>query len=123
MKYCAYCGNKLLDEAVMCPNCKKMVGSFEFDNNTRRAPREEVLEGQPTGLQTVAKIFMIISTIIMGFGVIPLAWCLPMTLSYSRKIREGEPVTTGFKICTLLFVNTIAGILMLLDNTNNEWVD
>ncbi|MBQ8076756.1 MAG: zinc ribbon domain-containing protein [Eubacterium sp.] len=23
MKYCEYCGNRLYDEAVMCPNCKR----------------------------------------------------------------------------------------------------
>ena len=68
-----------------------------------------------TTLQTVAKIFMIISTVLMGFAIIPLAWCIPMTVIYCRKIKNGEPVGLGFKICSLLFVSLIAGILMLID--------
>lgn len=70
---------------------------------------------QPSGLTVAAKILMIISTVAMGLYLIPLAWCLPMTLNFCKKIKEGQPVTMGFKICTLLFVNTIAGILMLCD--------
>ena len=61
-------------------------------------------------------VFMIIGTVFMGFSIIPLAWCLPMTIIYNRKIKNGEVVGTGFKVCSLLFVNTIAGILMLCDN-------
>ena len=73
---------------------------------------------QPSGLSTAAKIFMIISTVVMGLYIIPLAWCLPMTISYFNKIKNRQPVSTGFKVCTLLFVNTIAGILMLCDKDN-----
>lgn len=69
-----------------------------------------------TGMQTAAKILMIISTVIMGIYIIPLAWCLPMTISYFRKLKNNEPVTTGFKICVLLFVNLISGILMLCED-------
>lgn len=73
---------------------------------------------QPSGLSVAAKVFMIISTVVYGLYIIPLAWCLPMTISYSKKIKNGEPVSTGFKVCTLLFVNLIADILMLCDNNN-----
>ena len=71
-----------------------------------------------SGLATVAKILMIVSTVVTGLYLIPLAWCIPMTISYSNKLKNGLPVSTGFKICTLLFVNTIAGILMLCDKDN-----
>lgn len=67
------------------------------------------------GMQTACKVLMIISTVVMGLYLIPLAWCIPMTVSYSNKIKTGQPISTGFKVCTLLFVNTIAGILMLVD--------
>ena len=73
---------------------------------------------KPSGLSIAAKVLMIISTVVYGFYLIPLAWCLPMTISYSNKIKYGQPVSTGFKVCTLLFVNLIAGILMLCDNDN-----
>ncbi len=108
MKYCSHCGNELLDEAVICPKCGCMV---EYN------PRVEKQETQKnSGLKIAAKVFMIISTVFLGFYIIPLAWCLPMTISYSRKVENGESVSLAFKICSLIFVNTIAGILMLCDN-------
>ena len=108
MKFCPKCGTQLVDEAVVCTGCGCAVA----------APAEAnvaVAAKPASGLTTAAKILMIISTVVTGFYLIPLAWCLPMTISYSKKIKNGEPVGTGFKICTLLFVNTIAGILMLCD--------
>ena len=39
---------------------------------------------------------------------------------YVRKMGVGEKVGTAFKVCTLLFINIIAGILMLCDNESNE---
>ena len=68
-----------------------------------------------SGLSTAAKIFMIIATVVQGIYILPLAWCLPMTLSYCKKVKNNQPIGIGFKICSLLFVNTIAGILMLCD--------
>ena len=65
------------------------------------------------GIKIAAKVFMVISCVVMGLWIITLAWTIPMTSSYSRKINSNEPVSVGFKICTLLFINVIAGILML----------
>ena len=38
-----------------------------------------------------------------------------MTLSYFKSVKEGRPVSLAFKICSLLFVNTIAGVAMICD--------
>ena len=56
---------------------------------------------------------------------IPLAWMVPMIVHYFKKTRAGEPTTLTFKICTLLFVNLLAGIFMLCfepsaDNTTKD---
>lgn len=67
-----------------------------------------------SGLLTAAKIFMILSCISGAFFyLIPLAWMLPMTISLFGKAKRGQPISVGFKVCTLLFVNLIAGILLL----------
>ena len=60
-------------------------------------------------------IFMIIGMIAtaistMGIG---LFWCVPMFVHYCK---NSYFVGAGFKIYTLLFVNTIAGILMFCDD-------
>ena len=69
-----------------------------------------------SGLKTAAKVLLIIGTVIQGFYLVPLLWCLPMTISYFRKVKNNEEITSGFKVCVLLFVNAVAGILMLCDN-------
>ncbi len=75
---------------------------------------------KPSGLATAAKVLMIIGTIINGLTgyLIPLAWCIPMTVVYCNKLKSGEPIGTGFKVCSLLFVSLIGGILMLCDKEN-----
>jgi len=104
MKYCTKCAAQLPDEAVFCTGCGA---------STNTQPEEQAKEST---LKTVAKIFMLISTILMGLWLIPLAWCIPMTVSYWKKIKSGAPIGVGFKICSLLFVSTIAGVIMLCDN-------
>ncbi len=107
MKYCTKCGNQLIDEAVICTKCGCSTGYQCFSKNS--------ISQTSSGLKTAAKILMIVGTVVMGLYIIPLAWCIPMTISYCNKIKRGETISIGFKVCSLLFVNTIAGILMLCD--------
>lgn len=107
--YCSKCGAEIMDEAVVCTKCGCLVGE-------KKMPARVRTQKDDSGLKKVAKIFMIISCVVMGLWIITLAWTIPMTMSYSKKIENGEPVTTGFKVCTLLFVNVIAGVLMLCCN-------
>ncbi len=103
MKYCSKCGKELDDEAVVCTNCGCAVPN---KNNVSNA----------SGIQTAAKVFMIIGIVATAFFyLIPLAWTIPMTIYYFNKCNNGEKVGVGFKICSLLFVSLIAGILMLVD--------
>lgn len=103
MKYCSHCGNEIMDDTYICPNCGCKINSEEESNS---------------GLKTAAKIFMIIGCIINSIYLflIPLLWCIPMTVSYFKKTKNNEEISTGFKVCTLFFVNIVAGILMLCDN-------
>ena len=62
-----------------------------------------------------------------NFGVVgiwmkalPLAWVLPMTLNYIKKSKANEPTTLAFKICTLIFVSLLVGVLMLCCEQNAE---
>jgi len=65
----------------------------------------------------IEKSDLILYAVIYGIGpIITLAWCVPMTRSYFDKVKKGESVSFEFKMCTLLFVSLIAGILMFCDN-------
>ena len=97
-------------------------------------PKQAYVAHARSGIGGAAKALMIISMIAMSLmplvggllmgsivlgligAAIPLAWCLPMTIVYSKSLKRGEPVGTGFKVCTILFINLAAGILMFCDN-------
>lgn len=105
MSYCKKCGSNLNDGDTFCSNCGTQINEQPKSN----------------ALLTVAKVFIIIGcvlTSLYGF-IIPLAWCLPMTLKLCKKINNGENISTGFKVCTLLFVSAVGGILLLCDSQNN----
>ncbi|MBQ9080352.1 MAG: hypothetical protein IJY27_04685 [Clostridia bacterium] len=59
-------------------------------------------------METAAKVFIIIGMIAGFWYVLPLVFGI-IALS---KMKKGQ-MTTGWKVCTLLFVNLIAGILLL----------
>ena len=111
MKYCKNCGQELPEEADFFSNCGAQC---YYKVEPTHQPQSNANEGST--LKTLALVFMIIATVISGFAIIPLCWCIPMTVYYSKRIKTGEPIDIGFKICTLLFVSTLSGILMLVDN-------
>lgn len=104
MKYCSHCGNELHEEAVICVKCGCSV--------EKPLPAAKSLRKDDT-LATVIKVFLIISCIAQGWLIIPLAWCIPMTISIFKKLNNSEPIGTGFKVCTLIFVSVVSGICLL----------
>ena len=129
MKYCSKCGSEIADEAVVCPKCGCAVDNVKTSSSGN-------------GIKTATKVFLVLSCVsscIMtliyficamvaiadGSGglfftylllSLPSFWVVPMTISYFSKVKNGEILGTGFKVCTLIFVNIVAGILMLCDN-------
>ena len=61
-------------------------------------------------MKTVAKVLMIISMICGFWTILPLIF----GIIGLKKLKNGE-MTTGWKVMILLFVNVIAGILLLCD--------
>ena len=107
--YCSKCGNEIMDEAVICPKCGCATGYKAHLTNVRQRSR---------GLIVATKVFMILGTIIAALSLylIPLLWCIPMTVAYFSMTKNEEHIGVGFKVCCLLFVSVIGGILMLCDN-------
>ncbi len=64
----------------------------------------------------VAYVIALVTTIICGLGVIPLAWMIPMT-NKIKKAKEGHAVLTfSFEMCVLIFLNPVAGVFLLTDH-------
>lgn len=64
-------------------------------------------------MQTAAKVFIIIGMVFGFWYVLPLIFGFIAL----HKMKNGT-MTTGWKVCTLLFVNTIGGILLLCSHDN-----
>jgi len=102
MKYCTHCGAELVDDAVLCIHC-----------GCQTEKGKPQTQAKDDSIQTVIKVFLIFGCISLGWLLVPLAWCIPITVSIFRKMNAGEPISTGLKVCSLLFVNLIAGICLL----------
>lgn len=118
MKYCKNCGEKLDDDAKFCPKCGEKVGELKQTVQTTQNTQNN--SSSQDSLGTVAFVFMILSCVFLGLYLIPLIWCIPMTVCLNRQLKSGEPISVGFKICILIFVSLIAGILLLCRNENNQ---
>ncbi len=82
-----------------------------------RGKRKNKSKKNSSTLKTVAKIFMLLGCIASAFlWLVPLCWTIPMTVKYWRDVAYHRPTSVAFKVCSLFFVNVIAGILMLCDN-------
>lgn len=103
MKYCQNCGAEVNDNAVVCTSCGCAVSSETKSNEKNGSD----------GLAVASKVFLILGCIAQGWLLIPLAWCLPITISICGKMNRGETVGTGLKVCSLIFVSLVAGILLL----------
>lgn len=114
MKYCQSCGKEMDDDAAFCPNCGTKIA-----NQTKENQVVQTQQATDT-LGLIAFIFMILGTIAMGFALFPLIWCIPMTIYLNNGLKNGEPIGIGFKVCTLLFVSLVAGILLLCRQETNE---
>ncbi len=63
-----------------------------------------------TLMKTLEKVFIILGMIFGCAAIYPIV----LGLIVLHKMKEG-PLSTGWKVVTLLFVNLIAGILLLCD--------
>lgn len=123
MKFCSHCGAEINDDAVICMNCGCQVDGADTQEQDPGVAKTN------QNLGTAAKVFYILTMVACAFNaviylplgylvyalclLIPLAWVIPMFVVLNKKLKNGEPIGTGFKVCSLLFVNLIAGILLL----------
>lgn len=71
-------------------------------------------------MKLAAFILCVISTVAMGIMIVPLIWCIPMTIAVYKAYKGEKELSVGFNVCVLLFVNTISGILLLVDNSESD---
>jgi len=82
------------------------------------APATSPNENDKT-LRLVAFIFNLITTVSIGWLIIPLAWMIPMTVISWGIYKGTKKNTVAFGVCTLIFLNVVSGILLLV-STKDE---
>lgn len=140
MKYCTHCGEQIDDEALICPKCGCATPKGEEVFEINKSNFSSNNNNETLGL--VAKIFMILTcvgcviTAFASFGansvngaaaavggligsLIPLCWVIPMTIKIHNSLKNGEKLSTAFKVCTLIFANIVSGILLLCMKEDN----
>ena len=121
MKYCTYCGNQLDDNDAFCAKCGRKADSNNQNNNSYNNYNDNsFISSNDSGLVIAIKVLMVIHCAILAFTTLGfgLIWSIPMTISYFNRIKRGQKISTGFKVCTLIFVSVIAGALMLIDENH-----
>ena len=103
--FCTHCGAEINDEAFICVKCGCKV-------NKKEPITQNHSENDDT-IVVIVKMFLILGCISQGWLLIPLAWCIPITVKVFSCLNKRVPVSTGMKVCTLIFVNLIAGICLL----------
>ncbi|MGM9858732.1 MAG: zinc-ribbon domain-containing protein [Bacilli bacterium] len=134
MPFCPYCGSEVPTNSKFCPSCgNNLVETNDSENHNSNVQNEssfnnrfsntfnenKTASSKKSDLKMVAFVLCILTCVVYAVtivGVFGLIWCIPMTIKINKAYKENEPLSTGFKVCTLLFVNTIAGILLLVDN-------
>lgn len=111
-KYCIHCGHEMPVDSNFCPECGKPQ-NYDYNETVQYS---ETTKSNSSTLTLIAYIIMLISTILSGFALIPLIWMIPMTIKTYHAYKGTEQLSTGFKVCVLIFCNTISGILLLVDN-------
>ena len=120
MKYCSQCGAPSEDNAVFCSKCghkfveESTVEAEVVDSGVK------VRKKRDKDVCQIAFIFCVIGTVIAGFGIIPLIWCIPLTYTLYNRLQKDEPIGIGLKVVILLFVSLIGGILLLIGDPDND---
>lgn len=108
--FCTRCGAEIHEEAVICINCGCPVAK----NTATNLPTET-----DNVLEIIIKVFLVLGCLSLGWLLIPLIWCIPLTVIVFNRLGKKKKIGVGIKICVLLFVNLVAGICLLCMETND----
>lgn len=134
-RFCPNCGqnnenyvapnNYEQKEPIQQPINRVPINNQNYNNNNQYYSQNNYqqqqyivqVQNKQCASASVIKVFMVLGCILSAWlWLIPLCWTIPMTVHAFGCLNRGEKMTTGFKVCTLLFCSLIAGIIMLCDN-------
>jgi len=140
IKYCVHCGAELKEGADVCLSCGRRIVREEpkakssSNANNALATIAKVFMILTCAECVLVALWLLLVAFVSGFGfyydpdfvpvqivlgiyaaafLLPLAWSIPLTVHVFRCTQKNEPISVATKICILIFVNMISGILLL----------
>lgn len=83
------------------------------------APASNVASDSDKTHHLIAFIFSLLSTIGVGWMLVPLAWMIPMTVISWGIYKGTRKNTTAFGVCMLIFTSLVAGIFLLISKRDD----
>ena len=80
--FCTHCGAEINDDAFVCVKCGCRVD--------QKLPAAQANAQRDDTMVTVIKVFLILGCIAEGWLLIPLAWCIPMTVKIFNCLKTGK---------------------------------
>ncbi len=116
MKYCSKCGAELLDEAVICPSCGCAQENITIGGRFNKTPYViamifliiGIVAYLPVGL-LLLDASVIFASILIAYSALNIAFAIAVGVHQKKE----KPMSTGLKVCILLFANFISGIVLL----------
>lgn len=130
--YCKDCGNELSEGAKFCGKCGAQVDagnvyrvSLEVapTSPTYVTPEEGAIypmTNTDKNLRLAAFVINVVSCVVWGMLIIPLAWTIPMTVRSWNIYKGKKPNTLAFGILTLVFLDLVSGVLLLISRKDDE---
>jgi hypothetical protein len=128
MKYCTYCGEKLFDEAVVCPNCGCPVDRQNVRTTNSMSPDSGVLLNTLSQRLNINGIIWLVIGILQILGGVFINWVLLIVgvlniissvqdMQYSKTLLENpsgivakfEPLTGP--VITLIYNLVVGGVV------------
>lgn len=145
-RFCVYCGKELGEDAEICMGCGCRVNNAQIKKKTAKSNDSSIVQSKSIKVANGFMILSIVLSIIFSlicsavvlilsymtdfaksiylaisvFFVLNLAWKIPMYVHFKKSISNNIPVGAGFKVCTLLFFDVIAGILLFCYDENKN---
>lgn len=115
--YCYNCGEKLLklDENNINQTTSSYKQDYNYKNNTKSS---KTYKSSSNSLGSVAFVFCLLRTILLSWTIVLLIINIFLTIKVYNHVYKGEELTTGTKVCVLLFTSIIAGVLLLCEQDN-----
>lgn len=127
MPYCPKCGSKLIKGVYRCDFCGNEIndGKIKEENKITiiKTPIKETNKTtskakESTNLKLAAFIMALLGTITNAtWFFFSLIWCVPMTYKIYKSYKNGTQLSTGFKVCVIIFNSPVSGILLLADKS------